>query len=42
MQKVEASISKIKNRATRKLDMGKLFAFSLFSRFEYGGQSDRK
>ena len=30
MWKVEASISKIKYRATRKLDMGKPLAFSFF------------
>ena len=30
VQKVEASISKIKYRATRKLEMGKSFAFSPF------------
>ena len=34
MQKVEASISKIKYRAKRKLDMEKPFAFSLFYDFD--------
>ena len=38
--KGEASICKIKYRATEKLDMGKPSAF--FLRFEFGGQSDKK
>ena len=42
MLKGEASISKIKNRATEKLDMGKPSAFFFFFRFEFGGQSDKK
>ena len=34
MQKGQASISKIKYRATRKLEMGKPFTFSLFENLD--------
>ena len=40
MQKGEASTSKIKYRATRKLEIGKLSHFHVQLGFGFGGQSD--
>ena len=42
VQKIEASISKIKYSETGKLEMGKPFVFSPFVGFGFGAQSDRK
>ena len=39
MKQGEASISKIKYRGRRKLDMGKPFAFYFFLGFGFGSQS---